>query len=105
MIHAMRTDLAAELPKITADRVQPNTFYLYYPGNGVYKTTNGGAAWTQAYNAAANGDLTAWDFYNFELQSVPGEAGQLFFTGGAQGNGGPPAPSWAAVLPASGARR
>ena len=34
----------------TADRVSPNTFYLYYPGNGVYKSTNGGVSWTQVYS-------------------------------------------------------
>ena len=28
---------------VTADRVLANTFYLYYPGQGVFETTNGGA--------------------------------------------------------------
>jgi hypothetical protein len=63
---------------VTADRVLTNTFYLFYPGNGLYETTNGGATWTQAYS----GDLSPYDYYNTEIQSVPGEAGNLFFTGG-----------------------
>ena len=34
---------------MTADRVLPNTFYLY--DNGVYETTNGGKTWTEVYTA------------------------------------------------------
>jgi photosystem II stability/assembly factor-like uncharacterized protein len=71
---------------VTADRVQANTFYLYY--NGVYKTTNGGRDWTQV-----SGSLEPWAF-NLSLQSVPGKQGNLFFSGGIQGNGTNP-PSWA----------
>ena len=35
---------------VTADRVLPNTFYLYFAGQGVYETTNGGATWTQVFS-------------------------------------------------------
>ncbi len=67
---------------VTADRVLPNTFYLYYAdygvGYGVYETTNGGVSWTEVYN----GPIGAYSFWNAELQSVPGEAGNLFFTAG-----------------------
>ena len=70
---------------VTADRVLANTFYLLYPGNGVYETTNGGVSWTQVYS----GDITPYDWYNNELMSVPGEAGNLFFTGGWQGGSEP----------------
>ena len=65
---------------VTADRVLPNTFYLYYAGEGVYETTNGGVSWTQVYS----GQISPYSYYNAELESVPGEAGNLFFTGGTQ---------------------
>jgi photosystem II stability/assembly factor-like uncharacterized protein len=71
---------------VTADRVQPNTFYLYY--NGVYETTDGGQTWAQV-----SGSLEPYPF-NSSLQSVPGEKGNLFFSAGIQGNGTNP-PSWA----------
>ena len=80
---------------ITADRVLANTFYLYYPGQGVYETTNGGVSWTQVYSgndgygSTWNGYITPFDWYNNELMSVPGEAGNLFFTGGQQGTAQP----------------
>ena len=72
---------------VTADRVLPNTFYLYYAGDwggapayGLYETTNGGATWIQMYS----GEITPWSMFNAELQAVPGKAGNLFFTGGPQ---------------------
>lgn len=71
---------------VTADRVQLNTFYLYY--NGVYKTTDGGQSWTEV-----SASLEPYA-YNSSIQSVPGKKGNLFFTGGIQGNGTNP-PSWA----------
>ena len=45
-----------------------------------YETTNGGVTWTKSI--ADN--LTLVRRINAELQSVPGEAGNLFFTGGPQ---------------------
>ena len=65
---------------VTADRVLPNTFYLYDAGQGVFETTNGGVTWTKQYS----GQIGAASYYNAELQSVPGEAGNLFFTAGPQ---------------------
>ncbi len=65
---------------ITIDRVLMNTFYLFYADIGVFKTTNGGQSWTQVYS----GGLSPSDYYNALLESVPGEAGNLFFTGGPQ---------------------
>jgi hypothetical protein len=68
--------------------VSSNTFYLYYPGKGVYKTTNGGVSWTLVYGGNDgwgnkwNGYITPFSWYNNELMSVPGQAGNLFFTGG-----------------------
>lgn len=64
---------------VTADRVLPDTFYMYY--NGVFKTTDGGDTWTKVYNQ----EISAASGYNSHLVSVPGEAGNLFFTGGPQG--------------------
>ena len=66
---------------VTADRVLPNTFYLYF--GGLYKTTNGGATWTQVYT----GEITLFSGYNSQIKSVPGKAGELYFTGGSQGSG------------------
>ena len=37
---------------VTADRVLANTFYLYYPTNGVYESTNGGVSWTKVYSGS-----------------------------------------------------
>jgi photosystem II stability/assembly factor-like uncharacterized protein len=71
---------------VTADRVQPHTFYLYF--NGVFKTTDGGVSWTQIA-----GVLEPYA-YNSSIQAVPGAQGNLFFSGGIQGNGTNP-PSWA----------
>ena len=75
---------------VTADRVLANTFYLYYPGKGVFETTNGGQTWTEVHTGA----LTPGDSYNSEIMSVPGQAGNLFWTAGIQGNGTNP-PSYA----------
>jgi large repetitive protein len=68
---------------ITADRVLPNTFYLFDADVGVFKSTNGGVNWTQVYS----GGLSSFDYYNALLESVPGQAGNLFFTGGSQAGG------------------
>jgi hypothetical protein len=79
---------------ITADRVLANTFYLYYGGYGVFQSTNGGATWTNVYNGN-NGYIdpgsTGYAYFNAWLSSVPGNAGNLFYTGGWQ-LGGPPYP-------------
>ena len=68
---------------VTADRVNIGTFYMFNPDNGVYKSTNGGVTWAQVYSGA----ITANDEYNAELEAVPNEAGNLFFTGGPQSPG------------------
>ena len=67
---------------VTADRVLPNTFYLYYAGQGVFETTNGGVTWTKVFS----GQISQNSQYNATLASVPGQAGNLFFTGGPQSN-------------------
>jgi hypothetical protein len=67
---------------VTADRVLPNTFYMYYAGQGVYKSTDGGANWTQTFS----GQISPTSYYSSELEAVPGEASNLFFTGGPTGD-------------------
>jgi Bacterial Ig domain len=69
---------------VTADRVQANTFYLYDPGKGVFETTNGGQNWTNVHPGyiESNSSLSG---FNSSIQSVPGEAGDLFYTSGPQG--------------------
>jgi photosystem II stability/assembly factor-like uncharacterized protein len=63
---------------ITADRVQPNTFYLYDAATGVYRTTDGGVNWTKMFS----GQVSAYSQWNAKIEAVPGKAGQLFFTSG-----------------------
>jgi hypothetical protein len=67
---------------ITADRVQPNTFYLYDTGSGVYRTTDGGVSWTKMFN----GQVGSWTYWNAKIEAVPGSAGELYFTSGPQGS-------------------
>jgi hypothetical protein len=79
---------------ITADRVSPDTFYLYYGGYGVFKSINGGATWTNVYkgnNGYIDPGSPGLAYFNAWLSSVPGNAGHLFYTGGWQ-LGGPPYP-------------
>ena len=72
---------------VAADRVNIGTFYAYNYGPsaarsaaGVYKSTDGGVTWTQVYS----GEITLFSGYNAKLRTVPGIAGELFFTGGQQ---------------------
>jgi hypothetical protein len=74
---------------VTADRVLANTFYLYYGNYGVFKTTNGGAAWTEVHAGAMDPE----DFgYNSTIMSVPANAGHLFYTSGNIGGTTPNSP-------------
>jgi len=69
---------------VTADRVSSNTFYLYYPSHGVFRTTNSGATWTNVYsgNSGYIESNTSQAGWNSTLMSVPGNAGHLFYTSG-----------------------
>ncbi|HEV3341909.1 MAG TPA: hypothetical protein VG125_16195, partial [Pirellulales bacterium] len=69
---------------ITADRVLPNTFYLVFDGQGVYQTTNGGVSWTQVYAASPASGPFVYTGADESIQSVPGEAGNLFYTPGIE---------------------
>ena len=61
---------------ITADRVLPNTFYLYYPGKAF---TNPPMAESRGHKFTAemmagqswNGNITAFNWYNNELNRCP----------------------------------
>ena len=70
---------------VTADRVLANTFYLYDPGHGVFSTSNGGSSWTKVYSGSIGPD----DGFNSTIMSVPGEASNLFYTGGPVGTPSP----------------
>ena len=68
---------------LCADRVDPNTFYLYNFGSvaspsavGVYRSTDGGATWAHAYRKGFSGATALLT----KMRSVPGQAGHLFFT-------------------------
>jgi hypothetical protein len=69
---------------VTADRVLPDTFYLYYTStsntasDGVYKSTDGGATWARVFS----GQISPNSDNSSRIEAVPGEAGNLFFTGG-----------------------
>lgn len=67
---------------ITADRVQPNTFYLYDVASGVYRTTDGGVNWTKVYDRP----VSDWSYWHSKIEAVPGSAGELYFTSGPQHN-------------------
>jgi hypothetical protein len=69
---------------VTADRVNANTFYLYYAGHGVFQSTNGGVTWTNVYsgNSGHIESNASYAGYNMTLSSVPGNAGHLFYTSG-----------------------
>ncbi|NJC04500.1 hypothetical protein GGQ97_000293 [Sphingomonas kaistensis] len=73
---------------ITADRVQPNTFYLYDAGSGVYRTTDGGVNWSKVYS----GEISNFSQWNAKIEAVPGSKGELYFTSGPLGSGGINAP-------------
>ncbi|WP_426609733.1 hypothetical protein [Bradyrhizobium sp. McL0616] len=67
-----------------ADRVKANTFYMYNDGSGaagtegIYASTDGGATWSHTSSPRFGAA------YNVQMRSVPGRAGHLFFTAGAQ---------------------
>jgi hypothetical protein len=74
--------------QVAADRVLPNTFYMYNYGpgglastpEGIYKSTDSGAGWTRvatrAFRSAVAGVMP-------RLKAVPNNSGHLFWTAGA----------------------
>jgi hypothetical protein len=72
---------------VAADRVTPNTFYMYNGGSapGIFRSTNGGIDWTRM----STGELASGSGFNAKLLSVPGKSGHLFFTSGEQSGTNP----------------
>lgn len=93
---------------LCADRVNANTFYLYYNGTqnsdgagnhadgaiaGIYRSKDGGANWTKVYAGRMNGNNNLGfnqSFWAAKLRAVPklgstSTAGHLFFTAGDVG--------------------
>lgn len=64
-----------------ADRVNTWTFYAQNDVSGFYKSTDGGATWTQV-GTSITGTVGNEGLSNRELRCVPGQAGHLFFTPG-----------------------
>jgi len=74
-VYLTTKELATKL--VAADRVLADTFYVYAPGNGVWRSTNKGANWTRVSTAVANiGGIAGGAGYSF--LSVPGHAGHLW---------------------------
>lgn len=65
---------------VAADRVTPNTFYLYHTPTGLYRSQDGGATWSRVYK----GEIVPFSGFNVELKAMPDRAGHLFFTVGHQ---------------------
>ncbi len=60
---------------LVADQVVSNTFYIHNWQNGsIYKTTNGGASWTE------NTSLSDFYGYHAKMKATPNFAGHLWFT-------------------------
>lgn len=72
---------AGGIRKLCADRVTANTFYLYFGGNGLYISSNGGVSWTQQLSGFIETN-SGYAAINPQLKSVPGNAGHLFYCTG-----------------------
>lgn len=73
---------------VVADRVKPHTFYMYNDGSatsgaaGIWKSVDGGATWTRVISGPR--DQGGASQYNAQMRSVPGQAGDFYFTSGWQ---------------------
>lgn len=70
---------------VTADKENSGHFYAIlstnaYPDLGLYKTTDGGATWTQKVTGQINTSYT--DYWNIQLSCVPGQSGHCYYTSG-----------------------
>ena len=66
---------------VAADKVTPGVFYLYnYLAGvrGLYRTIDGGANWQRVYST----EIAAFSGFNAKLETVPGQAGHLFWASG-----------------------
>ena len=57
-----------------------NTFYMYVRDYGIYRTTDGGATWTQRCNQAALPESDYW--WSVHMYATPGKTGELWLTCG-----------------------
>ncbi|MGD0095117.1 MAG: Ig-like domain-containing protein [Terracidiphilus sp.] len=74
---------------LASDRVQGGVFYAYNAGAGLYSSSGGcGGTWTLVHPGYIDANSSN-EGYNSSLQAVPGEAGNLFFSNGPVGCGGP----------------
>lgn len=64
---------------LCADRVLPDTFYLYHMNGGVYRSDDGGATFSPAGKVVS-------DRYNAILKAAPGLGEDLWFAEGSQEN-------------------
>jgi hypothetical protein len=66
---------------LTADRVAPQTFYLYHQELGLFRSTDGGESWEQR---GSEGLPVGWTvgWFNARLVAVPDSPGELLFTPG-----------------------
>ncbi len=70
---------------LAADRVLPDTFYLYHSGAGanralvgLWRSQDGGATWVRRHFS----EIAPSSQFSAKLRVVPGKAGHLFFTSG-----------------------
>ena len=74
---------------LCSDKVQTGVFYAYNYGPtaspnlpGLWKTTDGGRTWARV----KAGTIGQWTTYHAQMNSVPDNAGHLFFTAGREQN-------------------
>jgi xyloglucan-specific exo-beta-1,4-glucanase len=74
-----------------ADRVNSGTFYAWNYSNGMYVTTNSFSSWTNYNNYGGSSSPSTMDTSQAyaHLKSVPGQAGNLFFSCFGGGPGSP----------------
>lgn len=74
---------------LAADRVEPDTFYLYHQELGIFRSVDGGATWAQM---PSDGLPTGWTvgWFSASLTASNEEAGRLLFSPGFLEEATPP---------------
>lgn len=72
---------------VTADTVNPGTYYLWHSQVGLFRSTDYGANWTlmEAAGASFGSYSSSITRFHASLQAVPGRAGHLYLTFGDVG--------------------